>query len=139
MYKELKNNLSEKKILEEQIKTLKERIELKIQNELGLHATTFDELKIKCPNAEDKFPKAFGKIENLDKRRENAEKEKNIIEKGLKRIYNILNEMKEKEKLIYLEYNLNGYSTVKIGLRYGISDRQVRKIIKKIHNNINSK
>lgn len=37
----------------------------------------------------------------------------------------------ERDRLIYLEYYLKGYSSIKIGIIHGISDRQVRNIIKK--------
>ena len=46
MYKELKTVLEDKRILEELISSEKERIKYIIQKELGLHATTYSELKI---------------------------------------------------------------------------------------------
>jgi RNA polymerase sigma factor (sigma-70 family) len=49
----------------------------------------------------------------------------NELEKGYK-------ELNERDKLIYLEYWCKGYSTSKIGVRYGLSDRQVRRILKKV-------
>lgn len=41
----------------------------------------------------------------------------------------------ERDKLIYLEYYLKGYSSIKIGILHGISDRQVRNILKRFTQN----
>ena len=34
---------------------------------MGLHATTYKELKIECPTVDDKFARVFSQIEKLDK------------------------------------------------------------------------
>ena len=86
MYKHIKEDLEDKKILEEEIQGLKERIKYKIQNELGLHATTFSELKVECPKIEDKFLRTFTKIEKLDKKREVLQGELSIIERTIENV-----------------------------------------------------
>ncbi len=101
MYKELKRWLEDKKILEELIRGLEERIEHKIQKELGIHATTFKELKIQCINFEDKFLNVLAKIENLDNRRILMQEELDVINRELDKIDRLLSNMSDIEKQVF--------------------------------------
>ena len=83
MYKQLKTDLEDKRILEELISSKKERIKYIIQKELGVHATTYSELKIQCPTVDDRNARTFGKIEKLDNEVKALEGEYELIEKSL--------------------------------------------------------
>ena len=128
MYKELKNQLEDKKILEGQIQDLKERIKYKIQNELGLHATTFSELKVESPTIEDKFAKVFAKIEDLDNRKTLLEGELSIIEKDLIEINEVLKKSTDKHKKVFKARFVDGLSVNQTASKLNYSDKQIKRI-----------
>ncbi len=133
MYKELRQCLEDKKILEEILHGLEERIEFKIQKELGIHATTFKELKIQCVNIDDKFTNTFIKIEKLDKRREVVQEELDIIDRRLDKIDNMISKMNGIEKQIFRCRYIWGMPIKKIAERLNYSEIQVKRILKEIN------
>lgn len=133
MYKELRQWLEDKKILEEILHGLEERIEFKIQKELGIHATTFKELKIQCVNIDDKFTNTFIKIEKLDKRREVAQEELDIINRRLDKIDNMISKMNGIEKQIFRCRYIWGMPIKNIAERLNYSEIQVKRILKEIN------
>lgn len=71
------------------------------------------------------------------------EQDLEIAQRGYDRMISTMKELEkgyeelgERDKRIYIEYWLKNYSTVKIGCRYGISDRQVRNILKNIEHKL---
>ena len=133
MYKELRQWLEDKKILEEILHGLEERIEFKIQKELGIHATTFKELKIQCVNIDDKFTNTFIKIEKLDKRREVVQEELDIINRRLDKIDNMISKMNGIEKKIFKCRYIWGMPIKNIAERLNYSEIQVKRILKEIN------
>ena len=133
MYKELRQWLEDKKILEEILHGLEERIEFKIQKELGIHATTFKELKIQCVNIDDKFTNTFIKIEKLDKRRAVAQEELDIINRRLDKIDNMISKMNGIEKQIFRCRYIWGMPIKNIAERLNYSEIQVKRILKEIN------
>ena len=75
-------------------------------------------------------------IEKMEKDVEYAQREYDRLIPLINELEQNYKELNERDKLIYLEYHCKGYSTVKIGIRYGISDRQVRRILKKVEKDI---
>lgn len=136
MYKQLNWHLEQQKVLETEIIGLEKRIKHKIQKQLGLHASTFSELKVECAVIDDKFTRVFAQVECLDKQLQHKKEELEIENETISKIYRILSNFNDRENKIYLDYNLNHLNTIKIGIRYGISDRQVRKILNKISEQI---
>ena len=132
MYKHIKEDLEDKKILEEEIQGLKERIKYKIQNELGLHATTFSELKVECPKIEDKFLRTFTKIEKLDKKREVLQGELSIIERTIENVDLLLSTMEDKKKKVFRCRYIWGMSVKDTAERLHYSIDYVKEITKKI-------
>ena len=132
MYKELNWHLKEKKVLEIEIMGLEKRIKHKIQKQLGLHASTFNDMKVECSTIDDKFTRVFAQVEYLDKQLIYKKEELEIVIDVIDKIYAILSNFNDRESAIYLDYNLKHLSTIKIGIKHGISDRQVRKILNKI-------
>ena len=133
MYKELKKELEDKKILEEEIKSLEERIKLKIQIELGLHSTTFNELKVESSIVDDRYARVFAKIESLDNRRKILQEELNIIIKHLDIIDRRLGEMKDKEKKVFRCRYIWGLSVRETAERLNFSQDYVKEISSKIN------
>lgn len=101
MYKQLKKQLSDKRILEDLIRGYEDRIKLKIQKQLGLHATSYAELKIECPVVEDRFARVFGQIEKLDRERLELVEELEIINKLLENADEKMRQLKEKDMNIF--------------------------------------
>lgn len=132
MYKELKRELEDKKILEEEIRSLEERIKLKIQKELGLHSTTFKELKIESSTIDDRYAKVFAKIEVLDKRRELIQSELDIINRHLDVIDKRLGEMKDKEKKVFRCRYIWGLSVRETAERLGYSTDRIKQITRNL-------
>ena len=130
MYKELRQWLEDKKILEEILHGLEERIEFKIQKELGMHATTFKELKIQCVNIDDKFTNTFIKIEKLDKRREVVQEELDIIDRRLDKIDNMISKMNGIEKQTFKCRYIWGLSIKQTAERLGFSIQRIKQINK---------
>ena len=81
MYKQLKKQINDKEIINKNIRELEDRIKFKIQKQLGLHGTSFADIKIEAMGKkDDKFLKTFSQIENLDKDRLILIEERNIID-----------------------------------------------------------
>lgn len=133
MYKDLKKWLEDKKILEEDIKGLSERIKYKIQKELGLHSTTFKEVKIETLNiVDDRFLRVFEKIEKLDKRREMLQGELDIINDVLDKIEKDLAKMSGKEKKVFRCRYILGLSVNQTAERLGYGPDRVKQITRKM-------
>ena len=101
-------------------------------------AINYDKVLVSGSVAKHDTSDVIAKIVSMEKDLEKAQKEYdrliplvNELEQGYK-------ELNDRDKLIYLERYIKGYSAVKIGIRYGITERQVRKILKKVEKNINS-
>lgn len=71
MYKQLKRQLDDKKLIEKNIRELEDRISFIIQKKLGLKGTSYSDIKIEIiGNSDDKFAQTFAKVEKLDKEKE---------------------------------------------------------------------
>lgn len=133
MYKDIKDMLEDKKILEELIKGLEERIEYKIQKELGLHSTTFSELKVETMGViEDKFARVFAKLESLDKKRETRQGELDIINHRLNNLDNLIGQMSDKKKKVFRCRFIWGLTVEETAERLGYSGKQIKRITKEI-------
>ena len=133
VYKDLKDMLEDKKILEEEVKGLQDRIEYKIQKELGLHSTTFSELKVETLNIiDDKFARVFAKLESLDKKRELRQGELNIINRTVDKIETMIEKMSGKEKKVFRCRYYWGLSVNQTAERLGYSPDRVKQITRNL-------
>lgn len=129
MYKNLKDMLEDKKILEELVKGLEDTIKYKIENELGLHSTTFSELKVETMGViDDKFARVFAKLESLDKRRELRQGELDIINRTLDKIEAMIEKMSGKEKKVFRCRYYWGLSRKQTAERLGYSEERIKQI-----------
>ena len=132
MYKRLKKDLEDKRILEEEIQGLKDQIKYKIQKQLGLHATTYKELKIECPTVDDKFVRVFSQIEKLDNDLHNLEGELELINKRLDNIDEQMKSMDSIEKKIFRNRYVLGLSVSQTAERLNYSEQHIKRITKEI-------
>ena len=132
MYKRLKKDLEDKRILEEEIQGLKDQNKYKIQKQLGLHATTYKELKIECPTVDDKFARVFSQIEKLDNDLHNLEGELELINKRLDNIDEQMKNMNSIEKKIFRNRYVLGLSVRQTAERMNYSADRIKQISRKI-------
>lgn len=132
MFKQLKVQLNDKRLIEEEIRGLEERIRYKIQKQLGLHATSYSELKIECLIVEDRFAKAFSQIEKLDNQLQDLRGELNIIEKNLESIDEILKGLNDKEMMIFRYRYVMGLSIKQVAERLHYDERHIKRFLKNI-------
>ncbi len=131
MYKELKKQINDKKILEDQIKLLEDRIEYKIQKELGLHSTNYQDIKHKNLRR-DKFTDTFAKIEELNNDIKVLKGELYIIDEFLMKIDRKISTMNDLEKNIFRCRYIWGLSIRKTAERLNYSEQHIKRIIKKM-------
>ena len=133
MYKQLKKQLDDKKILERNIRELEDRITFIIQKQLGLKGTSYSDIKLEIIGTkDDKFLNTFAKVENLEKDRLNLIEERNIIDKLIDDVSkNISNGNDIEQKVFKCRYIL-GLSNQQTSERLGYSIQHIKRINKEI-------
>lgn len=101
-----------------------------------LKATNFDKELVSGTPARHDISDVIAKIVEMEKDVARAQAEYDRLKPLIKELEEGYKNLGDRDKLIYLEYHCKGYSAIKIGMRYGITDRQVRKIIKKVEKTI---
>lgn len=132
MYKQIKTQLEDKRILEELERGLKDRIRFKIQKQLGLHSTSYAELKIECPTVDDKFAKVFGQVEKLDKDLQLVKEELKIVTDMLEKIDKEIAKMNNIEKQVFRCRYIWGLSVKQTAERLIYSTDRVKQITRNI-------
>ena len=122
----------EKKILESKIQSKKERIEIE-RTKLEPKATDYTKVMVQSGHKKDSMTDVIAIIVEMEQDIEYLETRLKQNEKEVNRLYNIYNQYKERDKQIYIEKKLLGWSNAKISVRHeGISRQYINKIIKKI-------
>ena len=122
----------EKKILESKIQSKKERIEIE-RTKLEPKATDYTKVMVQSSHTKDSMTDVIAIIVEMEQDIEYLETRLKQNEKEVNRLYNIYNQYKERDKQIYIEKKLLGWSNAKISVRHeGISRQYINKIIKKI-------
>lgn len=133
MYKQLKRQLDDKKIIEKNIKELDDRIAFIIQKRLGLKGTSYSDIKLEIVgNTDDKFAQTFAKVESLDKDRLDLIEEKNIIVDFIDDIYKSINNMNNIELDVFKCRYMLGLSNQQTSERLGYSIQHIKRINKEI-------
>ena len=102
MYKQLKKQIDDKAIIDKNIRELEDRIKFKIQKQLGLHGTCFEDVKIaSIGKKDDKFTRTFSQIEQLDNDRLELVGEKEIIVNFINDVYKTINNMNNQELNVF--------------------------------------
>lgn len=136
MYKQLKRQIDDKAIIDKNIRELEDRIKYKIQKQLGLHGTCFEDIKIASiiGKKDDKFARTFSQIENLDNDRIELIKEKEIIVNFIDDVYKSITNMNNTELNVFRCKYILGLTNRETAerLHYGIDRvKQINGVIRK--------
>lgn len=133
MYKQLKNQIDDKKIITKNIRELEDRIKFKIQKQLGLHGTSFSDIKIEAiGKKDDKFLRTFSQIENLDKDRLTLIEERDIIDKFLNDIYKSISKMGNLELNVFKSRYILGLTQQETATRLNYTIDRIKQIDRNI-------
>lgn len=133
MYKQLKRQLDDKKLIEKNIRELEDRISFIIQKKLGLKGTSYSDIKIEIiGNSDDKFAQTFAKVEKLDKEKELLIEEKKIIDDFINDVYKSIKNMNNTELNVFKCRYMLGLSNQQTSERLGYSIQHIKRINKEI-------
>ena len=133
MYKQLKKQLDEKRIIDRTIEELTDRIEFIIHKKLGLKGSSYSDIKIEMIGVtDDKYLQAFAKVENLDKDREQLIEEKKIIDDFINDVYKSINNMNNLELNVFKCRYMLGLSNKDTAERLSFSIQRIKQINKEI-------
>jgi DNA-directed RNA polymerase specialized sigma subunit len=133
MYKQLKNQIDDKEIITKNIRELEDRIKFKIQKQLGLHGTSFSDIKIEAiGKKDDKFLRTFSQIENLDKDRLTLIEERDIIDKFLNDIYKSISKMGNLELNVFKSRYILGLTQQETATRLNYTIDRIKQIDRNI-------
>ena len=98
--------------------------------------TNYDKVLVSGTPKRQDMSDVVARIVEMEQDVEKAQKEYDRIIPLINELEAGYKELNERDKLIYLEYHCKGYSAVKIGMRYGLKERQIYNILKKVEENI---
>ena len=133
MYRQLKKQIDEKRLIDLTIKELTERIEFIIHNKLGLKGSSYSDIKLEMVGvAEDKYLQVFAKIENLDKEREQLKEERRIITDFIDDVYKTITNMNNLELNVFKCRYMMGLSNKDTAERLHFSIQRIKQVNKEI-------
>lgn len=133
MYKQLKKQIDDKAIIDKNIRELEDRIKFKIQRQLGLKGTCFEDVKISSiGKKDDKFLRVFSQIESLDRDRVELLGEKQIIVNFINDVYKSINNMNNQELNVFKCRYILGLSRKETAERLNYSEDRIKQINRKI-------
>lgn len=133
MYKQLKKQIDDKEIITKNIRELEDRIKFKIQKQLGLHGTSFSDIKIEAiGKKDDKFLRTFSQIENLNKDRLTLIEERDIIDKFLNDIYKSISKMGNLELNVFKSRYILGLTQRETATRLNYTIDRIKQIDRNI-------
>lgn len=111
--------------------------ELEIEEQRNtVKVTNYDKVLVSGTPKRQDMSDVVARIAEMEKDVEQAQKEYDRLIPLMNELEDGYKELNERDKLIYLEYHCKGYSAVKIGMRYGLKERQIYNILKKVEENI---
>lgn len=133
MYKQLKRQIDDKTIIDKNIRELEDRIRYKIQKQLGLHGTCFEDIKIlSVGKQDDKFLRVFSQIEKLDRDKKELMGEKEIIVNFINDIYKSITNMNNTELNVFKCKYMLGLTNREIAERLGYGIDRIKQINREI-------
>ena len=133
MYKQLKRQLDDKKIIERNIRELEDRIKSIIHRQLGLKGTSYSDIKLEIVGTkDDKISKTFAKVESLDKELQSLIEEKNIIVDFIDDVYKCINNMNNIELKVFKCRYMIGLSNRETAERLGYTIDRIKQINREI-------
>lgn len=132
MFKQLKRDLIDKKIIEASVIQKENRKKYIIEKRLGLKATSLSEVKVLLSGKLDKFADTFAKLEILEKDILDLNAEKKIIEDGLEEINKIIAKSKDIELKVFKCRYISGLTQLETAEVLNYSIDRIKQIDKKI-------
>jgi len=139
MLKELKNDLTDKKILEEQLHSKETRKKYIIEKRLGLKATSLTECKLLLSERHDKYAETFAKIERLEKDIDNIKGELRIISESLEKVAKIMEGSKIRELNVFRCRYMIGLTQLETAERLHFSIDRIKQLDKIIREKLEKK
>lgn len=134
MYKELKKQIVDKKIINTLRLSIEERMQYKIDKFLGLKGMSFKEVKIQMKLVKaDKFTKVFADLEDLDKQRIDLLGEEQIIDNLLENVDSIITDFGEIEHKVFCGMYIHGNTQQEIADKEGYSLERIKQISQRIN------
>lgn len=134
MYKQLKKQIADKNVIHKIRIGIEERIQFKIDNQLGLKGMSFQEVKIQVKSTKnDKFVKVFSDIEDLDKQRQQLLEEETIIDNMLKEVDLKITTLDDIEHKVFRGMYLWGKTQQEIADAEGYSLDRIKQISRDIN------
>ena len=128
--------MKEDQILHERTyKLLNERIQFKIDERLGFHGCTYEDVKIQCQRNPDRFTAVLADLEELDKERTLEKKELDMLNDYFLDIDKLISQMNDREKKVFKAKFLYGLSNVDIAAQLDCSEKTIQRLIKEIEKN----
>lgn len=134
MYKELRKQIADRKIINATRISIEERIQYKIDRILGLKGMSFKEVKIQMQLVkEDKFTNVFADLEDLDKQRMDLLEEEQIIDRLLEKIDLAIKDFDEMEHKVFRGMYIWGKTQQEIANIEGYSLGRIKQISQDIN------
>lgn len=104
-------------------------IEYKMEN---IRATDIKDISVQSSYKKIDLADLLDRKVILEQEVEELVEELNKIIPIIKELEHLYSEVGDRDKQIYIQRKIWGYSPVKIGIKWGITDRQVKRIVKKV-------
>ncbi len=137
MYKQIKKQIADKRLIGITREGIEKRIRFKIDKVLGLRGMSIQEVKIQLKNSEDKYTSVFASIEDLDKDRIILLEEENIIDEMLSKINDAIDDLNEIEHKVFRAMYLRGMTQQEIADSEGYSLDRIKQISRDINSKMN--
>lgn len=129
MYKQLKKQIADKKVIHATRLGIENRIQYKIDKQLGLQGMTFQEVKIQMGlSKEDRFTKVFADIEDLDNQKLELLEEERIIDEMLQDVDRNISDLNDIEHKVFRGMYLWGNTQQEIADAEGYGLDRIKQI-----------
>lgn len=129
MYKQLKKQIADKRVIHTTRLGIENRIKHKIDNQLGLKGMSFQEVKIQMGTSiQDRFTKVFADIEELDNQRLELLEEEKVIDEILQDVDRNISDLNDIEHKVFRGMYLWGKTQQQIADAEGYSLDRIKHI-----------
>lgn len=125
--KELSRTISDQKILLIEKENLEKRI-IVVLNSLGVKGASYSEVVIKISGVRDKYASAFGKVENLIKRRDILDSELRLIDDTIRYVSETMKNSKQLEYEVFTLHYFEGLPLSKIAQKKNYSLDRIKQV-----------
>lgn len=139
MYKELKKQIADHKVIRTTRIGIENRMQFKIDKQLGLKGVSYPEVKIQFKNNTDKFAKVFSELEDLDNQRETLLEEETIIDNALKQVDEDIKVLNDIELNVFRWIYMKGLTQKQTAMQETYSIQRIKQIHSDIKNKIRNK